>query len=326
MSSLEGTTGFAHLKSQMTNLGRKSKVLSAPLSAPLQDRIDRKAAYSQSKAELDKWLPLVQHNRRADHLSFPLNAPKQQAISSNAINARFEPTTELEVSVQEMLEDSGLKVGATEGQAFEQLQAAEVSEDEVRRRLLFFSFFFSLKNNLQIQKRRAELLKQRHLMFHYELKAKRAAKIKSKEYHKLLRKEKEKEKKKLGLADMMELGGDAADVARMDAEQKRAEERMSLRHKSGGQFARELVKRGKDTPETRKARLEQLAIGEQLRRKVDSYQDGAQMSGDEDEADPENDEEPEEAKKTGDDSEVLLQEKNFFNSTSTGLGNVGLGP
>ena len=75
----------------------------------------------------------------------------------------------------------------------------------------------------------------RALLFYAEIKEKRASKIKSKKYHRIKKKEKERLRKD---------GADDAEVdeeERMDVERKRAEERMSLRHRNGNKAVKALL-------------------------------------------------------------------------------------
>src|SRR6202044_2119093 len=85
--------------------------LEVPLAKRQQDRLDRSAAYEKSRETLDRWTDTVKHNRRAEHLIFPL--PNADAASAFA-NVRLHPTTnskpfnELEATIQTILEESGL--------------------------------------------------------------------------------------------------------------------------------------------------------------------------------------------------------------------------
>ena len=55
--------------------------LKVPLAKRQQDRLDRSAAYEKSRETLDRWTDTVKHNRRAEHLIFPL--PDGDAASAN---------------------------------------------------------------------------------------------------------------------------------------------------------------------------------------------------------------------------------------------------
>ena len=89
----------------------------------------------------------------------------------------------------------------------------------------------------------------RTLLFYAEQKEKRAAKIKSKKYRKLRKKDKERHAEPaLSLEQLDEFDPEAADEERMKLERQRAEERMNLRHKKGSKWAKQLM-RGEDLSE-----------------------------------------------------------------------------
>lgn len=54
----------------------------------------------------------------------------------------------------------------------------------------------------------------------------------------------------------------------LKAEQVRAQERMSLRHKNQSKWVKRMLQRGSSDEETRQAIAEQLQLGNELRQKV----------------------------------------------------------
>ncbi|PPQ66047.1 hypothetical protein CVT24_000229 [Panaeolus cyanescens] len=235
----------------------KAKKLSAPLPQRAQERLDREAAYEQTKEE-------------AEHLSFPLQAKPAGRVSNLELNAKFKPTTALESSVDALLKAANLRE-----------QDLQQTEDTL------------LKTNQltveEVAQRRAELRKMRELTFRAEIKARRMNKIKSKTYRKLRRKEKER----LGEKIDEQVDSDDDEV-RMKQEIERAKERATLRHKHTGKWARQM--RGKEgmDDETRRDIEEMLERGEKLRRRIkgigsdeseeennEDEDDGDDMDGDE---------------------------------------------
>ncbi len=208
----------------------------APLSAPLQlraqERVDREAAYTATKAEVQKWSAVMRRVQDAEYLSFPLQpAAPEAGTSTAALSASFAPRTELESSVDALLRKGGLRdedVTKTE----EVLGRGEgLTVDEVRER-------------------RQELRERRELMFRAEKKMKRVKRIKSKLYRKHHRKEEEE--------------GDEE-----DGDKARAMERATLRHKNTAKLARAAHYEGDDEGEgSRKQIEEMLERGERLRRKI----------------------------------------------------------
>ncbi|EFE31846.1 small nucleolar ribonucleoprotein complex subunit Utp14, putative [Trichophyton benhamiae CBS 112371] len=200
--------------------------LDVPLPKRQQDRLDRAAAYDKSKETLARWIETVKANRRAEHLSFPLPEP-DGLQPSKVVDSK--PRTNLETTIQNILVESGLadsNNGDAEDkiQEFEELQAKKISVEE-------------------IQARRAELRKQRDLLFREEIRAKRIKKIKSKAYRRVHRKEREK-------LEQMEHEALAAAGVDMDEENRerndriRAEARMGSKHKDS-KWAKSLKQTGR---------------------------------------------------------------------------------
>lgn len=230
------------LGSQNLKTLKKARTLSAPLAKPLQDRMDRAAAYDTVKDQMTKWQPAVKQLREASVLKFPLNEAAKVQPNNNSLAATFKPTNALETEIDSILKTSGMQ-SEKQISAFEDLEMAKLSVEEV-------------------QKRRAELAIMRDLMFRQERKAKRQNKIKSKAYRKVHRKEREKLE-----AAMQEASGDTEDLSRKN-EERRARERMELRHKNTGKWAQKMIGRADHGEGSRAAITEQLQRGEDLERKI----------------------------------------------------------
>ena len=202
--------------SKRTGIARKLEV---PLPKRQQDKIDRAAAYEKSKEALSRWIETVKHNRRADHLSFPLQnsgttpAPGARALLSSS---QSKPMTVLEDTIQSILQDNG--VGTSQSKSMEQ---------EIKA-------FEELKANdvpfAQVQARRSELRRARDLLFREEIRAKRIKKIKSKAFRKVHRKEREKNFQ-LEKEAMIAAGVEESESEKEKMDRQRAEERMGARHR-----------------------------------------------------------------------------------------------
>ncbi len=174
---------------------------------------------------------------------------------------KSQPTTELESAVDKLLKSAKLR--ENEIAQTESLKMNDLSVEEVAAR-------------------RAELAKMRDLMFRAEAKAKRVAKIKSKTYRRIKKKERARLAEKLGEGE----GDDPEDEeARLKREVERARERATLRHKNTGKWAKAMKMRGELDEDQRRDINEMLDRGEKLRRKVQG-----QGSSDEESDDDESDE------------------------------------
>lgn len=114
----------------------------------------------------------------------------------------------------------------------------------------------SLKGTLdskQLQQKYDEMARMKGLLFRQEIKNRRISKIKSKLYHKLKKKEREREEDKIRQY-MAEVDPEAAKAYTEKAELKKVEERLRMRHGTGTKFAKNLKRfRGMDDQETRDA-------------------------------------------------------------------------
>ncbi|KAI9783214.1 MAG: hypothetical protein M1839_004054 [Geoglossum umbratile] len=239
--------------SSHTSIPRKLEV---PLAKRQQDRLDRNAAYEKSKETLNRWVDTVKHNRRAEHLSFPLPDPSGEAASGARRLlpiAGSEPFNELESAIQTILQDSGLatstnKVDEGKIRSFEELQTNKMPLAEV-------------------EARRAQLRMARELLFREEVRAKRIKKIKSKSYRRVRRKQREKAdnvaREALALAGVQTSDGEHND-------RRRAEERMGARHREG-KWAKAAKGSGRGVwdEDTRMGIVEMARRGEELRRRIE---------------------------------------------------------
>ena len=242
------------------NGSRKSGIpqkLEVPLPKRQQDRLDRSAAYERSKETLNRWIDTIKHNRRAEHLSFPLvDATKEgNKFPTKMSSVGTKPVTELESTIQNILVESGLSTsnGKTEEeqiQAFEELQTNKLPIEEV-------------------QARRAELRRARELLFREEIRAKRIKKIKSKSYRRVHRKERERN----ALRDSEALAAAGVEPSEDEQERndrRRAEERMGARHRES-KWAKGIKQSGRAAwdEDARTGVTEMARRGEELRRRIE---------------------------------------------------------
>ncbi|BFZ57130.1 hypothetical protein PYCC9005_004180 [Savitreella phatthalungensis] len=239
---------------ELEQRGKRKFPLPAPLARPIQERVDRAAAYEAVKKHISKWQPAVKQMREADHIHF--KALEKGLTTSNSLAADTVPSNTFEEQLFELLEHSGLK-SERDVTSLEDFELAKLSQEEVASR-------------------RAELAKLRDLLFRQERKAKREAKIKSKSYRRIHRKEKERLRAELQAADGEQ--DDAEELARK-REEARARERVELRHKNTGKWAQRMIARSQPGDGSRQAISDQLRKGEELTRKI---REGPDMADSED--------------------------------------------
>ncbi|KAJ1793968.1 hypothetical protein LPJ59_004637, partial [Coemansia sp. RSA 2399] len=223
-----------------------SGVVAAPIPKRLQDQMDRKVAYTQTKKDVSEWQPTVDANRNAEHLSFPMNDPGKVVPTSGTLAQDSGPSNEMEQQIQSVLEQSGMT--DEQQRQYEELELKSLTPEEVRNR-------------------QRELRLMRELMFRSEQKAKRMAKIKSKAYRRILKKDKVRAQDKA----MEKLREEDPEMYAMVVDKmamSRAEERMTLRHKNTSKWAREMSKRSHGDTDTQQALREQLEQHDALKRKI----------------------------------------------------------
>ncbi|KAK9281752.1 hypothetical protein L1049_004657 [Liquidambar formosana] len=264
LDPLQGKSGFSKLRKRTQQMERKSISVLAPLPKPDREKLERKVAYEQSKKDITKWEPLVKKNREAPTIYFDEDVDLGFS-TVGAIASEFEPRTDLEKKIAALVHNDEL-VEAHRKDGSRLLELNKISIEDVKDR-------------------QNRLAKMRSLLFRHEMKAKHIKKIKSKTFHRLLK----KDRLKATSADM-QMDPEAAKEHAMKQEFKRAEERMTLKHKNSSKWAKRILKRGLSVQDegTRAAIAEQLHRHALLSRKMNSMKDSSSSSddsGDEDDDD-----------------------------------------
>ncbi|KAJ4968744.1 hypothetical protein NE237_015445 [Protea cynaroides] len=266
LEGIQGKSGYSKVRKRVHRVDRKSMSVLAPLPKVDRERLERKAVYEQSKKEITKWEPLVKKHREAPTLFF--NEDIDIGFSTvGAIASEFEPKTDFEKKIASLVQDAKV-MEAHNNDGSRLLELNKISVEDVKDR----------------QKR---LAKMRSLLFRHEMKAKHVKKIKSKMYHRLMKKDRLK-----AASARMEMDPEAAKEQAMKQEFKRAEERMTLKHKNSSKWAKRILKRGLPSQDegTRAAISDQLHQHALLTRKMNSAKDSSSSEGSSDEEDEDDNE------------------------------------
>ncbi|XP_045025807.1 LOW QUALITY PROTEIN: U3 small nucleolar RNA-associated protein 14 homolog A-like [Daphnia magna] len=237
------------LKKAVKQAKSKSSTLKAPLEKPQALRVERAAGYEKVKDEVSKWDDIVKGNRVAEQLIFPLDQPSIKMQSASDFTAKFKPKTPLEQQISELLRCN------------RHVQAENEELTPAEKEALTS---MSLKEALA---RRRELAKSRALQSYQEAKARRQNKIKSKTYHRLLKKEKMKNHVK-EFDSLKEHDPQRALEKLEQLDKKRIEERMTLKHKGAGKWAKLQAIRSKYDQNARESLADQLRLGKEVTRKI----------------------------------------------------------
>ncbi|XP_048612442.1 U3 small nucleolar RNA-associated protein 14-like isoform X1 [Brassica napus] len=259
LAPLEGTPGYQKTSKQIARMRKDTKhVVHAPLPKPQRERLERKAVIGLVDEEFSKWVHLVKKNREAPTVYF--NQDVDLGYSTvGAIASEFQPRTEFEKKMASVLNDS---------------EVSEAHRDDGARLLELNEV--SMEDHI---KDHNHIAKMRSLLFRHEFKSKRIKKIKSKTYHRL----KNKDLKNSSLGALMD--PEMAKEEAMRQEAKRVEERMTLKHRNTGKWAKRMISRGLnvkyDGPKA--AIAEQLQMNANLSRKMNSMRDGSSSDESDDE-------------------------------------------
>ncbi|KFB42136.1 AGAP003632-PA-like protein [Anopheles sinensis] len=220
------------------------RALTKPLEKPEADRLQRQAGFNRAQRKLNQWEPVVRAAEVAPQTTFPLqygtmavHAQPPKKLSEYRVKSKL--MEEMESLEKEYVVDGADELLDGEGQ-----KEYDLTVEEMRQQLMQRAY-------------------QKRLESYQIAKGRRQNKIKSKKYHRLLKKDKLKEQMKK--FEELKEKDPAAALRQLDQiERQRFEERATLRHKNTGTWAKNLQVRAKYNTEVRQELAEQLAIGREL--------------------------------------------------------------
>lgn len=250
---LSDTASHVEITKKLLKSQEESKVLSKPLEKPQVERIKRATGYLETKKKVGRWDPIVARSRTVDQVFFPLKKAENRLQPTQAFISKLKTKSELE----------------------RELEAVDppdiVQEDDEEEQVYPMSYEEMVEHRQHLAKIRAQ-------ESYRAAKAKRQSKIKSKKYHRILKKDRLKQQ----LKEFEELQKSNPEEAlkKLEAlEKSRALERHTLRHKNTGKWAKNKMIRAKYDKEARQEIAEQLAVSRSLTQKTqdpDSSDDDAE--------------------------------------------------
>uniref|UniRef100_A0A8C3QPP6 UT14A protein n=1 Tax=Cyanoderma ruficeps TaxID=181631 RepID=A0A8C3QPP6_9PASS len=235
------------VRKELARVKRKAAV-ELPLSKEEAKRVVREAAYVTTSKDVGKWQQVVLQNRRAEQLVFPLRQDIATVTPLERVTSAWKARTPLEQEIFGLLHKTQQPITDPLLTPEEMASLQAMSLEEALRR-------------------RKELQKARAVQSYYEAKARRTKQIKSKKYHRVLKKSRRRQA--LKEFEQLHKSDPAAALARLEElEQLRMQERMSLKHQNKGKWARSRAIMAKYDLEARKAMQEQLARNKELMQKV----------------------------------------------------------
>lgn len=242
---------------KQTTASLQDGTLEAPLAKRLRKRISRRVAFEESSREVSKWAPLIRSNRSKDTLVFPLNSGSAHAVNAmqaargvsvETLLARYDSLVAAQGTAKDSafeqtvlaflcakssnnahndtnaITDNGTNNTSTHSTSYDQIPACVFTEKEATER-------------------HAHLSRMRSMLFFQEARAKRQAKIKSKSYRKMLKKERLRREEAAAAADL-DSALDPESIARgkLKAQVERARERLTLKTRRVSLWASDALK------------------------------------------------------------------------------------
>lgn len=254
--------------------------------------LERGKAYNEITKDISKYQEKVKRNREADIVDFTQRDDRtNKKISKKTakeIATKLNEQNDFEKQIKEALIKNNCE---TDDKILEK-------ENEELMKI----------NPDELKKRYEELRRVRYLLFQKEIANKRKAKIKSKLFHKINKKRKEKEESEL-LKQLEQIDPDAVKKYIEKKKGDRIKERMDLKHSINSKFNK-IVNRynlGKDE-QVKEAIKENFQLRDKLLQKVkgEDEDDEEEEENEENEEEFEDSEEDKEKNEEGNDSEVVI--------------------
>ncbi|XP_006995039.1 U3 small nucleolar RNA-associated protein 14 homolog A [Peromyscus maniculatus bairdii] len=262
LGPVKPSSSLATVKKQLSRVKSK-KTLELPLNKGELEQINREVAFSKTSQTLSKWDSVVQKNREAEQLVFPLQKEPSSFVPIEHVFNDWKARTPLEQEVFNLLHKNKQPVTDPLLTPVEKASLRAMSLEEAKIR-------------------RAELQRARALQSYYEARARRMKKIKSKKYHKIVKKGKAKKAIK-DFEQLRKVDPNAALEELEKIEKARMMERMSLKHQNSGKWAKSKAIMAKYDLEARQAMQEQLAKNKELTQKLQAVSESEEEGGAEEE-------------------------------------------
>ncbi|XP_004437355.1 PREDICTED: U3 small nucleolar RNA-associated protein 14 homolog A [Ceratotherium simum simum] len=258
LEPVKTSSSLATVKKQLNRVKSK-KTVELPLNKEEVERIHREVAFNKTSQALSKWDPVVLKNRQAEQLVFPLKKEQSAFAPIEHVLSGWKARTPLEQEIFNLLHKNKQPVTDPLLTPLEKASLKAMSLEEAKMR-------------------RAELQRARALQSYYEARARREKKIKSKKYHKVLKKG--KAKKALKEFEKLQKVNPSAALEELEKiEKARMMERMSLKHQNSGKWAKSKAIMAKYDLEARQALQEQLARNKELTQKLQAASKSEEEEG-----------------------------------------------
>ncbi|KFO32815.1 U3 small nucleolar RNA-associated protein 14 like protein A [Fukomys damarensis] len=241
------SSSLAAMKKQLNRV-KFRKTLVLPFNKKEIEQIYREVAFNKASQTLSKWDPIVLKNRQAEQLLFPLEKEQSAFVHNELVFSGCKARTPLEQEVFNLLHKNKQPVTDPLLDPMEKASFKAMSLEEAKMH-------------------RAELQRARALQSYYEAKAQREKKIKSKKFHRFVKKKKANKTLK-DFDQLCKVNPTVALDELEKTEKTRMMERMSLKHQNSGKWVRSKINMARYDLEARQAVQKQLAKNKELTEKL----------------------------------------------------------
>uniref|UniRef100_A0A0N5B072 proline--tRNA ligase n=1 Tax=Syphacia muris TaxID=451379 RepID=A0A0N5B072_9BILA len=266
VKAVHSTRNVANVKKDLEKKGKRdgkglfAGTLHAPLHKLAKQRIESAVAFAESRIdrhafaiinfskELQLWSSVVEKNRLASHISFPLEDDDLTYQTGIEKKQNFKPRTSLEIEMANVLHSTKNNLGDED-------MYTEAEKELIKA--------MSLK---EAKEKCAKLQKMRALIGYQEAKLKRQAKIKSKAYHKHLKRQKRKQLIK-EFDELLAKDPEAAKEKLEEIDKQRILERATLKHRNGSKRMQLLARYASKDTKIKKLLEDQIRFGRELTEK-----------------------------------------------------------
>nr|XP_012609185.1 U3 small nucleolar RNA-associated protein 14 homolog A-like isoform X1 [Microcebus murinus] len=258
LEPVKTSSSLATVKKHLNRVKSK-KTVEVPLNKEEVERIHREVAFNKTSHVLSKWDPIILKNRQAEQLVFPLEKEQPAFAPIEHMLSGWKARSPLEQEIFNLLHKNKQPVTDPLLNPVEKASLKAMSLEEAKMR-------------------RAELQRARALQSYYEARTRREKKIKSKKYHRVMKKAKGKQALK-EFEQLRKVNPTAALEELEKIEKARMMERMSLKHQNSGKWAKSKAIMAKYDLEARKAMQEQLAKNKELTQRLQVASESEEEEG-----------------------------------------------
>ncbi|GMT28659.1 hypothetical protein PFISCL1PPCAC_19956 [Pristionchus fissidentatus] len=225
------------------------KTLNAPLHRSEVEKIQRKIGFEGLEKDLKVWEPVVSEHVHANNLQFPLNRETFTIDTAATRNEGFVARTPLEKAMDAVLATSKCNLSNHQ----------EYTKDEID--------IIKAMNVIEAKEKLSKLRRLRSLQSYQEAKFRRQKKIKSKNYHRIMKRAMRREELK-ELDELLIRDPEAARAKLEELDKDRVYERATLKHRAQNKMSKILARHASNDPNAKRVMDDHIRLGKEMKEKL----------------------------------------------------------